>query len=102
VTVGLPATQQSLNARLGQAAIAVRNAMQQASALFEYQNNLGTAGLEAAGFSAQDAASYQQMAGYLSTLAGVYNGTVQQGGSGGTGASTFNFDNALSATWGGQ
>ena len=102
MTVGLPATSQNLNARLGQAAIAVRNAMQQASSLFEYQNNLGLTGLEAAGFTAQDAATYQTMAGYLNTLAGVYYGTVQQGGSGGTGASDFSFDNALSVTWGGQ
>ena len=102
MTVGFPATQQSLNTRLGGVALAVRNAMQAASALFEYQNGLGLAGLEAAGFSAQDAASFQQMAGYLNTLAGVYGGTVQQGGSGGTGASQFNFDNALSVTWGGQ
>lgn len=102
MTVGLPATAQTLNARLGQAAIAVRNAMQQASSLFEYQNNLGANGLEAAGLSAQDAAAYQTLASYLSAVAGVYYGTVQQGGSGGTGAIEFDFDNALSVTWGGQ
>ena len=38
--------------------------------------------------------------GYLSTLAGVHNGTVQQGGSGGTGASLFNFGDALTV-WAG-
>jgi len=31
-------------------------------------------------------------------LAGVYYGTVQQGGTGGTGAVLFNFDNALAAS----
>lgn len=102
MTVGLPATAQTLNARLGQAAIAVRNAMQQAGSLFEYQDNLGANGLEAAGFTTGDAAAYQTMASYLSALSGVYYGTVQQGGSGGTGAIEFDFDNALSATWGGQ
>lgn len=33
--------------------------------------------------------------GYLSTLAGIFYGTVQQGGTGGTGATTFDFDDAL-------
>lgn len=102
MTVGIPTTAQSLNAQLGQASLAVRNAMERANDLFTCVNNLGTPGLEAAGLSAQDAASYQAMAGYLSTLAGVYYGTVQQGGSGGTGASTFNFNNALSVLWGAQ
>jgi len=39
---------------------------------------------------------------YLSTLAGVYYGTVQQGGTGGTGAIDFNFDNAFSPLWANQ
>jgi len=42
------------------------------------------------------------MAGYMNTIAGCYYGTVQQGGSGGTGATEFNFNNALSVLWGGQ
>lgn len=49
-----------------------------------------------------DAAWAQQCIDYLYTLAGVYHGTVQQGGSGGTGASTFDFHNALSLLWGDQ
>lgn len=36
---------------------------------------------------------------YFSTCSGVYYGTVQQGGSGGTGAVLFNFDNAFSPVW---
>lgn len=48
---------------------------------------------------AQLAANY---IGYFSTLSGVYNGSVQQGGSGGTGATTFNFNNALSQLWNGR
>jgi hypothetical protein len=39
---------------------------------------------------------------YLNTVAGCYFGTVQQGGTGGTGASTFNFNQQLAAVWGGQ
>lgn len=40
--------------------------------------------------------------GYLNTNAGVYFGTVQQGGTGGTGAILFNFHQGLSSVWGGQ
>jgi hypothetical protein len=39
---------------------------------------------------------------YLNTVAGCYFGTVQQGGTGGTGASVFNFNQQLAAVWGGQ
>lgn len=49
-----------------------------------------------------DAQLAQNMIGYLNTLAGVYFGTVQQGGNGGTGAILFNFNNELSQLWAGQ
>ena len=39
---------------------------------------------------------------YLNTVAGCYFGKVQQGGTGGTGASTFNFHQQLASVWGGQ
>ena len=49
-----------------------------------------------------DAALAAQYLGYMSTLGGIYYGVVQQGGTGGTGATTFNFDNALSPLWAGR
>lgn len=49
-----------------------------------------------------DAAWALQVIGYLYTQAGVYAGTVQQGGTGGTGAIMFDFNQALSPVWGGQ
>ena len=49
-----------------------------------------------------DAAFASNMLGYLTTISGVYYGTVQQGGTGGTAASTFNFNNALGFLWAGQ
>lgn len=52
--------------------------------------------------SQSDAQFAQNLWGYLNTLQGIYYGLVQQGGTGGTGASDFNFDSALSAVWGGQ
>lgn len=38
--------------------------------------------------------------GYMNTLAGIYYGTVQQGGDGGTGAEKFNFHQAFAPLWG--
>ena len=49
-----------------------------------------------------DAQLATTMLGYLTTLYGVYNGTVQQGGSGGTNATMFNFNTALGYLWAGQ
>lgn len=71
----------------------------------------GLAVLEALGYSAtanpanpatmSDAAYALQLIAYLNTVAGVCNGTVQQGGSNGTGAVAFNFNNALAVLWAG-
>jgi len=102
MSAGNPVTAQALNQRLGQVAVQMRQVMEAASDLFKVANGLGTGGLQAAGLSSGDASDYELKAGYLNTLTGVYYGTVQQGGSGGTGASVFNFDNALSTTWGAQ
>lgn len=66
-----------------------------------FLTELGQSGLETVGFDSEDAASVLSFMGYLNTVAGVYYGQVQQGGSGGTGASLFDFDNALCALWGG-
>lgn len=52
--------------------------------------------------SMSDAAYALQLLAYLNTVAGVCNGTVQAGGSGGTGAVAFNYNSALSVLWAGQ
>jgi hypothetical protein len=97
VTVGSQPTEAGLNQSLTAYAQNLRNTMQAITNWTIQVQNLGTSGLVALGFTSGDAASFLQFAGYLSTVAGCYNGTVQQGGSGGTGAITFNFYNALSA-----
>jgi hypothetical protein len=61
----------------------------------------GTANLETAGYDSTDAATFLSLLAYFSTVAGVYYGTVQAGGTGGTGAIDFDYDNALSVLWGG-
>jgi hypothetical protein len=106
MAVGAQPTVGGLNQSLTSAALEMRNTMQAVANFTLQVQNLGTAGLEnlggtGQGFSAADAASMLQYAGYLNTLVGCYQGTVQQGGSGGTGAILFNFQNALSAVWAG-
>lgn len=102
MAVGTPMTSQQVNAQLTQLALQLRSVMEQIDNFSTQISNAQAAGLEAAGFSPTDAASVLSFMGYMSTVSGVYYGKVQQGGTGGTGASTFNFDNQLSALWGGQ
>lgn len=102
MSAGNPVTVQTLNARLGQVAVQMRNVMEAAADLFKVANGLGTGGLQSVGFSSGDASDFELKSGYLNTQAGVYYGLVQQGGSGGTGATLFNFDNGLSSAWGAQ
>ena len=95
-----------VNSQLTQLALNWRNVAQQTLNLFTTINELGgdtglTAGFEAMGFTPTDAAAANLLLGYMSTLQGVQYGTVQAGGTGGTGATEFNYANALSALWAG-
>jgi hypothetical protein len=102
MAVGNQPTAQVINNTAGRVAVNMRQVMEAAKDLETQVTSLGVNGLEAAGLSAADAASLTTLVNYMSTVAGCYYGTVQQGGTGGTGAVTFNFDNALSALWGFQ
>ena len=107
MAVGNQPTAAQVNAQLTQLAIQWRNVAQQSLDLATTINQVGgstglAAGFTEIGFSSGDATAGALLLGYMSTLAGVQNGTVQQGGSGGTGAILFNFANALSALWAGM
>lgn len=102
MAVGTQPSETGLNQSLTTFAVALRNLLQDVGNFTLQVQNMGTAGLEAVGFSPADAAAFLSACGYLSTIAGVYHGTVQQGGTGGTGATTFDFNNQLSALWAGQ
>lgn len=103
MTVGNQATVASINQALTSYALTLRNICQQIVDLQQFVNGpagLGLTGLQnlggtGAGFPAADAQLVLNMVGYLNTVAGVFYGTVQQGGTGGTGATLFNFSNAL-------
>lgn len=95
MTVGNTLGVSQLNQQLASLAIQICIWAYQAGQLQEVTTAAGTAGLEAAGFSAGDAATYATMVSYLNTVAGAYLGTATQG-------SEFNFDNALCLVRGGQ
>jgi hypothetical protein len=89
-----------INNQAAQLAIQLRSVM---ASIVVFQNWIaaqGATGLQNIGFSSTDAQAMLNQASYLNTVAGVYYGTVQQGGSGGSGASTFNFANELTALTG--
>jgi hypothetical protein len=100
MAIGTVATQAQLNAQLSSVAMGLRSTAGQIIFLWTYANNLGLAGLEALGFSVADATAFLAAADNLATVAQVYQGTVQQGGTGGTGATLFNFQTALAAVTG--
>lgn len=86
--VGNPVDTGGLNARLGDAAVTLRAAMEEIQSLWSFVQPTGTAGLEAIGFSADDAAAYFNAANYMQTVAGLYFGTAAQ-------PDAFSFDSAL-------
>jgi hypothetical protein len=100
MAVGTLPTEAGVNSQLTALALTLRNNFAAITNLFTCINELGgdtglTAGLEAIGFSAGDAATASTLLGYMNTIAGVYSGTATQ-------PTDFNFANALSLLWGGQ
>jgi hypothetical protein len=95
MSVGVQATQSGVNNNLTSLAIQLRNLLRQISDQQEFVTGLGSTGLQALGFTSGDATSVLNFYSYMNTIAGVYFGTATQG-------TTFDFDNALSALWGGQ
>jgi hypothetical protein len=89
-----------LNSQAAQIASTWRSTAQQTLALQAYVTGLGQAGLVALGFTSGDATAFIAAVNNMSTVAQIFQGTVQQGGTGGTGASLFNFQNALVALTG--
>jgi hypothetical protein len=89
-----------VNSQAAQIAVQFRSSAQAALQFQAYVVALGSTGLVALGFTSADAAALLAVANNMATLAQIYQGTVQQGGTGGTGASLFNFQNALVAVTG--
>ena len=100
MAIGNVPTVAQLNSQAATIALAYRDNAAKAAALQAYAVAQGSTGLIAMGMTSGDATSFLTMCGYMASLAQVYNGTLQQGGTGGTGASLFNFGNALTALTG--
>lgn len=100
MAIGNQPNQQQLNSQAAQLASTWRSTAQQTLALQAYVTGIGQAGLVALGFASADATAFITAVNNMSTVAQVFQGTVQQGGTGGTGASLFNFQNALVALTG--
>lgn len=107
----------AVNGTLTSLAVQLRELMGQILQQQSYLDNLGTSGLNNLGGtgngfstvanpgnpgSVSDAQYVLNLINEMGTVAGVYKGTVQAQGSGGTGAVLFNFENAFTPLWGGQ
>lgn len=111
MSVGIQFNSDQVDSKLTQLAVQLRDVITRITQLNTQVNGQGDGltVLETAGYSGDanpanpasmsDAAYALQKLAYLSTVAGCYLGTVQQGGTGGTGAVEFDFDNALSTVW---
>lgn len=100
MAIGLTSTTTpgDLNNQLGNYSLQLRNLMQSLREFTQWFDGLSAAD-QASQFGivagSADNTNLTNCMGYLSTIAGVYNGTATQ-------ATAFDFDNALSVLWGGQ
>jgi hypothetical protein len=92
VVIGEQPTMAQINNDLTQLALQQRSLAQAIVDFFEQVNDLGTAGLEALGFTSDDAAAMVTNASYLATPSQVYLGTATQG-------TLFDFDTQLAPFW---
>lgn len=102
MAIGAQTNQGNINQTLTVLAVALREQADQILHQWAYINKLGLSGLQGLGFTAGDAQSVLDAVNHMATIAQVYKGTVQQGGTGGTGAILFNFEDSLTPLWGGQ
>lgn len=105
MTVGNQTNSADVDNKLSDIAVAWRELCQKAANLSTEINgqNTGLATLQALGYNLQDANDAQRFIAYFNTMAGVYFGTVRQGGDGSAGsATTFDFHNATSVLWAGR
>lgn len=102
MAIGGQTNQGNVNQDLTQLAVQWRDLVALTLQKSAFYNKIGLAGLEALGFTATDAQAVLDTINHMATPAQVYKGTVQQGGTGGTGASLFNFEDYLTPLWAGQ
>ncbi|SRR6266487_2271749 len=102
MTVGTQTSQGAVNQSLTELAQGLRDLCNHILQQQGFLNKLGSTGLTGLGFTSGDAATVLDDINHMATVAGCYKGTVQQGGTGGTGAILFNFEDFLTHLWAGQ
>jgi len=102
VPVGGQTTEDKTNNTLTSLAVTLRELMDDILHQQGFLTKLGNSGLQALGYSASEATQVLDDINHMATVAGCYKGTVQQGGTGGTGAILFNFEDFLTHLWGGS
>jgi len=95
-----PTTTFQLNSQGAQLATQLRTLMHQITVFTDWVAGQGAAGLQNLGFTGPDAQAMLTQASHLSTFPLIYSGQLQHGGTGGSGASTFNFADELKALTG--
>jgi hypothetical protein len=96
--IGIQTNAVQLNGVAGDIALKMRNICQAAMALNEYITTVGGAtGLQdpTIGFDSADATAFATAVNYLATISALYFGTASQ-------PTNFDFDNAVSALYGGN
>jgi hypothetical protein len=102
MSVGNQTSSGNINSALTTLALQLRESSNVILQQQAYLNKLGLSGLQAIGYTSGDAQGALDTINHMATIAGCYKGTVQQGGSGGTGAILFNFEDYLTPLWAGQ
>ena len=102
MSVGNQSSQGNVNQSLTQLSLAMRELMADVLQQQAYLTKLGSSGLQGLGFTSGDATAVLDDINHMATVAGCYKGTVQQGGTGGTGAILFNFEDFLTHLWAGE
>jgi hypothetical protein len=94
MSVGVQPSTAQVNSQMAAMALALRNDFQSITNFSNWLNTVQVAGLEAMGFSAQDAAIIISSAGNMASLAAIYQG--------GAPGAAFNYMANTYPLWGGQ
>lgn len=102
--VGDQSSSTTIDSQITSLSLALRNLAQNITNLNIFINGQGEgqATLETLGYDSADATTALQAISYLYTIAGVYFGTIQAGGTGGTDAIDFDYNSALAPYWAAQ
>ena len=91
-----PTSAMQFNLQAATVAVQLRSVCEAIINMQSWAAKKGVSGLQDIGYTGPDAQAMLNAISYMNTIALVFYGKLQQGGTGGSGASTFNFSDALS------